>query len=80
MEGAGHVRSFTVLHRSLEEEPLEEAEVVALIGWSQARGGIIHRVKVMAPDTVCIGMAVEPVWAEERTGAMTDIIHFRPVR
>ena len=79
MEGAGHIRSFTVLHQSLEEEPLEEPEVVALIGWPQVRGGIIHRVKGMAPDTVCIGTAVEPVWAEERTGAMTDIIHFRPV-
>lgn len=26
-----------------------------------------------------IGMAVEPVWASERTGALTGIAHFRPV-
>ena len=28
---------------------------------------------------VSLGMEVEPVWAEERTGAMADINHFRPV-
>lgn len=78
LEGPGYIRSFTVLHQSLDEAPLEVAEVVALIGWPQARGGIIHRIKGVAPDTVCLGMTVEPVWAEERTGAMTDISHFRP--
>ena len=78
LQGAGYIRSFTVLHHSLDEEPLEVAEVVALIGWPEVRGGIIHQVKGMAPDRVTLGMAVEPVWAEERTGAMTDISHFRP--
>ena len=78
LQGAGYIRSFTVLHYSLDEEPLETTEVVALIGWPQVRGGIIHRVKGVAPDAVAIGMAVEPVWADERSGAMTDISHFRP--
>ena len=78
LEGPGYIRSFTVLHHSLDETPLEVAEVVALISWPQARGGIIHRIEGVAPDTVCLGMTVEPVWAEERTGAMTDISHFRP--
>ena len=78
VQGAGYIRSFTVLHHSLDEEPLEVAEVVALIGWPQVRGGIIHRVQGMAPGAVTLGMAVEPVWAGERTGAMTDISYFRP--
>ena len=78
LEGPGYIRSFTVLHHSLDEAPLEVVEVVALISWPQVRGGIIHRINGVAPDTVCLGMTVEPVWAEERTGAMTDISHFRP--
>ena len=79
LEGPGYIRSFTVLHRSLEEEPLDVAEIVALISWNGVRGGIIHRIQGVAPNAVSLGMEVEPVWAEERTGAMADINHFRPV-
>ena len=78
LQGPGYIRSFTVLHYSLDEERLEVADVVALIGWPQVRGGIIHRIKGMPPGTVTLGVAVEPVWAEERTGAMADISYFRP--
>ena len=42
VEGPGYVRSFTVLHRSLDEEELKSPEVVALIGWPGVRGGLIH--------------------------------------
>ena len=44
LEGPGYIRSFTVLYRSLEEEPLDVAEIVALISWNGVRGGIIHRI------------------------------------
>jgi len=79
VEGPGYLRSFTVLHRSLDEEPLETPIVVGLIGWRDVRGGLIHRLDVAGQAEVSLGMAVEPVWAEERTGAMSDISHFRPV-
>ena len=79
VEGPGYVRSFTVLHQSLDEEPLDVPEIVALIGWPGVRGGIIHRLNGVIASEVAFGMAVEPVWAEERTGAMADISHFKPV-
>ena len=78
LEGPGYVRSYTVLHRSLDEEPLEKAEIVALISWPGARGGIIHRLDEAGPEQLALGLAVEPVWSQERVGAMSDIIHFRP--
>ena len=78
LEGPAHVRSFTVMHQSLEEEPLETPEVIALIGWPGVRGGMIHRLREIDPGGVTLGMLVEPVWAEERVGAMADIRHFRP--
>ena len=78
VEGAGFVRSFTVVHRSLDEEPLDEPVIVALVSWEGVRGGLIHRLGEIAPPQVAMGMAVEPVWAEERTGSMSDISHFRP--
>ena len=77
LEGPGYIRSFTVLHQSLDEEPLDRPTVVALISWEGIRGGLIHRLLGIDPAQVTTGMAVEPVWAEERTGALSDISHFR---
>ena len=78
-QGPGYVRSFTVLHLSLDEEPLEDAAVAAFIGWEGIRGGLVHRIAGVFPGEVRIGMSVEPVWAEERSGAMGDITHFQRV-
>lgn len=80
LAGPGYIRSFTVLHRSLDEEPLDTPEVVALVSWQGVRGGLVHRLREIAPEAVAIGMAVEPVWAEQRVGAMSDISHFRSAR
>ncbi len=80
VQGAGLVRTFTVLHRSLEEDPLPTPEVVALISWPGVRGGLIHRLKEVEPRRVTLGMAVEPVWAPQRVGALSDILYFRPAQ
>jgi uncharacterized OB-fold protein len=77
VEGPGYVRGFTVLHISLEEQPLKTAEVVGLIGWKGIEGGLVHRLVVEDPVQVFSGMAVEPVWAETRSGGVTDILYFR---
>jgi uncharacterized OB-fold protein len=78
LSGPGFIPSFTIVHRSLEEELLETPEIVALVSWEGVRGGLIHRLREVEPDRITIGMAVEPVWAGERAGAMSDISHFRP--
>lgn len=80
LDGPGFIRSFTVVRHSLEEELLETPEVVVLVSWEGVRGGLIHRLREIESDRVTIGMAVEPVWATERVGAMSDINHFRPVQ
>ena len=77
LEGPGYIRSFAVLPQSLDEEPLDHPEVVALISWKGIRGGLVHRVLGAAPAQIATGMAVEPVWAEDRTGALSDISHFQ---
>ena len=38
VDGPGYVRSFTVLHYSLDEEPLDIPVVVALVGWPGVQG------------------------------------------
>jgi uncharacterized OB-fold protein len=79
LSSPGFIRSFTVVHRSLEEELLETPEVVVLVSWEGVRGGLIHRLSEIELDRVALGMKVEPVWAGERVGAISDISHFRPV-
>ena len=78
LDGPGYVRSFTVMHQSLEEAPLEIPEVVVLVSWEGVRGGLMHRLREVDPARVFIGMVVEPVWSDQRVGAMSDISHFRP--
>ena len=78
LTGPGNVRSFTVLHQSLEETPLEVPDIVVLVSWEGVRGGLIHRLRGGDPAQVFIGMAVEPVWSDQRVGAMSDISYFRP--
>jgi uncharacterized OB-fold protein len=78
LAGPGYVRSFTIMHRSLEEAPLETPEVVVLVSWEGVRGGLIHRLREVDPAEVLIGISVEPVWADQRVGAMSDIDYFRP--
>ena len=79
VQGPGYVKSFTVLHRSLDEEPLAEPEMVAIISWEGVRGGIIHRVSGAGRGEIRIGTVVESVWAEERMGNLDDIRYFRPL-
>jgi uncharacterized OB-fold protein len=75
---SGYVKTFTVLHLSLEEQPLAPPALAALIGWEGVQGGLVHRLGECEPGSVKRGMWVEPVWAEERTGSMQDIRYFRP--
>ena len=44
MDEPAYVKSFTVLHVSLDEEPLTEPVVAALVGWQHIRGGLLHRI------------------------------------
>ena len=43
--------------------------------------GIMHMLGEVDPKDLKIGMKVKAVWkkAEERTGAITDILYFKPV-
>jgi uncharacterized OB-fold protein len=77
----GVVETFTVLTRSLDDQPLDELQVLALIRLEGVHGGLVHRLGEIAPEEVEIGMAVEAVLkpAGERQGSILDIKHFRPV-
>ena len=79
VEGPGYIKTFTLLHRSLEEEPLAQPAAAALIGWHGVRGGLLHRIDGVDLSHLRIGLAVEPRWAEVRVGSINDIQYFCPI-
>ncbi len=79
VEGPGFVKTFTLMHRNLDEEALSEPVAAAVIGWEGVRGGVVHLVAGMDLARLRIGLAVEPQWREVRTGGIGDILFFKPI-
>jgi uncharacterized OB-fold protein len=77
----GSVHTFTAIHIALDGTPLETPRLLAFIEIGETDGGLVHDLGEIDPDDVFIGMPVEAVFkpTEERTGSITDILHFRPV-
>jgi len=80
LEKPGYVYSFTTVNRNRTGEPIEEPLTVALIKFEGVKGGIVHRLQVDGQNSVSFGTKVVPILKDERerTGALTDIIAFRP--
>ncbi len=77
----GRVYAFTVLHRDLEERPLDVPQIVALIEMEGCDGVLAHLLGGVDPDDVGVGMEVQAVFKSKakRTGEITDIAYFRPI-
>lgn len=77
----GTVYTYTLLGVSLEDKPLKEPEVLALVKLDGAHGGLVHRLGEVKPVEVEIGMTVEAVFKpkKEREGSILDIKYFKPV-
>jgi len=81
VENWGIVFTYTVLHRDLDEKPLDSPVILAYVKLAGSDGGLVHYLGEMAPEDVYIGMPVEAVFkdAAEREGSILDIAYFRPV-
>ncbi len=77
----GHVHTFTVVHRDLDNEPLSEPRILAFVTLDDADGGLVHYLDEIEPEDVYLGMRVEAVFRaeDERQGSISDIEYFRPV-
>jgi uncharacterized OB-fold protein len=77
----GWVYTYTILTRSLEDKPLSEPQVLALIELEGVHGGLVHKLGSVSLDEVEVGMEVEAVFKpeQERVGSILDIEYFRPV-
>lgn len=81
VQPVGRVHTFTVLHQSLDEEPLPKPRIMAFVHIDGTDGGLVHNIDEVEPGEVYLGMRVEAVLKEkgEREGSITDIRYFRPV-
>ena len=77
----GHVFTFTVLHRDLDEQPLDPPAILAYVKLEDSDGGLVHYLDEVDDACLCIGLEVEAVFkpAAEREGNILDIKYFRPV-
>jgi uncharacterized OB-fold protein len=77
----GSVFTFTVLHRDLDQEPLEPPAVLAYVKLDGSDGGLVHYLGEIDPDEVCIGMEVEAKFRQkkDRRGSVLDVEYFRPL-
>ena len=74
---AGTVTTWAWVRRPMPKHPLQRPFAWALIRPDGADTAMLGAVDADAPDSVSIGARVEPVWAEEREGSITDLTHWR---
>jgi len=77
----GYVYSLTTVRADKTGREVRGAMVVALVKFQGFEGGIVHKLEADDPEKVKIGTKVEPVLKDvgSRTGALTDILAFRPI-
>ena len=82
VDPVGRVHTFTLVHQSLDEEPLLKPRIMAFVHLDDTDGGLVHNLDDVEPEDIYLGMLVEAVFKEkdERQGSITDIKYFRPVR
>jgi uncharacterized OB-fold protein len=84
LEDTGTVNTFSLCYVTWDVKRIEEPEIPAVIEIDGASPlhGIMHKLEEIKPDEVMIGMRVQAVWkpAEEREGAITDILYFKPLK
>jgi len=80
ISGEGCVLAYSVVYYDSDGNRLEKPEIYALIGMDGTDGRIIHLLGEIEPESIEIGMKVEPVLKDRdsREGKITDIVYFRP--
>ena len=82
LKDTGKVNTFSLCYVTWDVQRVTQPEIPAVIEIDGASllHGIMHKLGEVDPKDVTIGMHVQAVWkpAEERTGAITDILYFKP--
>ena len=84
VKDTGTVNTFSLCYVSWDVRRLKQPEIPAVIELDGASPGmgIMHLLGRVNPKAVRVGMRVRAVWkpAKERTGSVTDILFFEPMK
>ncbi|MFQ5662585.1 MAG: Zn-ribbon domain-containing OB-fold protein [Terriglobia bacterium] len=84
VKDTGRVNTFSLCYVSWDVRRLKQPEIPAVIEIDAASPGmgIMHLLGRVKPKAVRVGMRVRAVWkpAAQRTGSITDILYFEPVK
>ena len=75
----GVVTGFTVIRYEEPYQPKKPPYVLAMIKLDGADTPLVHLLECGDAANAEIGMKVQAVFAEKRTGSMLDISHFEPI-
>jgi hypothetical protein len=83
LQDTGTVNTFSLCYVTWDVQRIKIPEIPAVIeidGASPSHG-ILHKLGEIDPASVHIGMRVKAMWKppEERQGAITDILYFKPL-
>lgn len=84
LKATGTVNTFSLCYVSWDVRRLRRPEIPAVIEIDGASPGmgILHLIRKVMPKQVHVGMRVAAVWrpASKRTGSITDIAYWAPIR
>ena len=83
LSDTGRVMTYSISYVNADASRRSAPIIVGVIELDGAGKdmGILHLLGEVSPQNVSIGMPVKAVWkdAEERIGAITDIMYFKPL-
>lgn len=79
LPGAGTVTAFTVARRQFAALSKPAPVIFGLIRLDGTDTAMLHHLDEVAPEAVHIGLRVTPVFADEPSGGIMDIRHFKPL-
>lgn len=70
------VEAWSWVSEPVAGQPFDRPFAFALVRPEGADTALLHAVDATSPDQMSTGMTVHPVWAEQRVGAITDLVAF----
>ena len=75
----GTLQTYTVVHEANLCQPVEAPVAYGIVHLDGADNGFVHMLGGVDIEELHIGMRVQAVFKEERTGSILDILYFKPL-
>jgi len=75
----GTLTSYTMVYQSEPSHPVKTPFAYGIINLDGADTGFAHIIGEVNPNDLRVGMRVQAVFKDKRTGSILDISYFKPV-